>query len=1274
MRMLKRTGLFLGICMLITAALYLSSDNTAQASDVPRPDEYFFMFGGQPKKDDKDYIMQKEEVIINISAGTWDPTTEVQWVSSEPDVVALEAIDSYGSHFVKMIRKGPGYSAITATVKHGTNSYPLSCSVMVDLEFDYQKTGTTMIDANEVRVLVINDLNDLENQIYLKYVDYKPDGQPETVTGGAITAGVIWESDNESVATVNQTGNVIPVGSGSAMITVTTKTMSSDDLSRFKSIQVVVAPKFSLTFDDLNNNHIVANSGNDKNNFTAIGDVPTNFIIESNASYGTNLKWVIIDASTKEKVTSNKLTYSISENSGNVSFSRVKAGTYDIYAYANEAYNYNTKVPYAYMRIIVPIYLGDESIIMTVKDTYNIVDNSNIPNFGIFEYDYLKFNDHDLQEPAGPNIASVNPNSGVITARKNGKVSLRLIYKTSSELYDNDSVFVGEKIINITIIDAISLSASEAMLYTSGTLMLQAIVTDPTEPIIWTSDNPNIVSVEKGLVTALRPGVATITASQNIQGVIKRATCDITVQQSVSSITLDPAALHLAIGEYQTLHANITPNSLSGIKLNWKTSDEKVVRIIEANPLTLTVQGVAGGNAVISAINEDNIVVGYSHVTIRQPVTRIALSDTSVSINIDARSIQLRAVVYPENALNKEIVWTTSNQQIARVNENGLVSLVKPGEVTIIARSADNPAVMALCNITIEVPVATVAIDEKEVSMYVGQTKRLTYSVLPMNASSAAVAWTSTKPSVASVDAAGRVTARQVGSTVIMLKTIDGGHTAYANINVRQIAEGVKLNNTELELMTGQVHEMEYALVPANATDSELVWESSDTRVAVVDEAGVVTAKGSGIAFIIVRTEAGGMTYAKLTVKEPVSGILLNFSEKTIHVREQFELKASISPSEASNLGIEWKSSNDKVATVSDKGEVLGVGAGMAIITATTKDGGLTANCVLTVRERITSMKLSPEEYRLGIYKSFTISVLIENVNATDQKFKWVSSNSDVASVNKSGKVTGHKLGAATITAYAQDGSGAEAISEVEVVRLVSKLSLNRSSLSIYVGDSRELVATIEPKNASYKKAIWKSSDNSVVMVDEDGMITALKAGTATITAEAQDSSGKNAICFVTVNNRIPATSVILSDKKVVMVQGEQREVRPVLNPIGSTDGLTWSSDNEAVASVNESSGRIKASATGTAYITAMTDSGKTATIEVTVIGLNMTELELTQYDKYKLNVEGSSTRVTWDTSNPYVATVQNGLVIVRGIGKATITATVNGRKITCKVTVTKMP
>lgn len=1265
MRKTKRTGLFLTLCMLLTAAIYLLSGNITRASEVTRPDEYYFVFNGQQKKAGTEYEMKNQEVLLNITAGTWEPETKVQWVSSEPGVIQLEET-SYGSNFIKLVRKGPGYSTITAVVTQGTNSYSISCLVKIDLEFDYQKTGMTTATTTSERVLVMND-DSPPRQVYLKYLDYIPEGETEPVSGSAISfSTVTWESDNESVATVDEKGIVTAVGSGSAKITVTTNTMSSQNKSLSKSMRVVVSPTFTLTYDDTEGNRVEKISDKSDSNFTPAEGVPTRFVLESNATYANNLKWEIYDSSTGKilPVKNNKLQYTINENSGNVTFTGVKAGTYEIYAFANDKYTKYTNVPYAYMKIIVPIYLGNQDIVMNVGDTYSITDNSNIHSFSIFEASNV--------EPGGANIARVNPTTGVITARKSGTTTIRLEYKTPSKLYDNDSVFVDEMFIKVTVIDGISLSATEANLYTSGTLQLYAKLTDPASEVTWSSDAPNIAKVEDGLVTALRPGIAIITAQITTQGVVKKATCEITVLQSVTNITIDPATLNIAIGEYQTLHAMASPK-LSNVKLNWQSSNEKVVKIVEKNPLTVTIQGVAGGNAVISAINEDNIVVGYTHVTVRQPVTSIRLSDTKVTINLDAKSIQLRAFVYPENALNKEVKWTSSDTSIARVNNNGLVTFSRPGEVTIIATSVDNPDVMALCNITIEIPVETVALDDKEITMYVGQTKRLSYSVLPINASKNAVTWTSTNSGVASVDAQGRVTARKVGTAVIMVKTLDGGHTAYCTVNVRQIAEGVKFNQSELKLQTGQVHELEYTLIPNNATDVDLLWESSDTKVAVVDERGRVTAKGPGTAFVIVRTEAGGMSYIKVTVSQPVQGLLLNFSEKTIYVGERFELKASVSPSEASNLEVTWTSSNTRIATVSEKGEVIGVAPGTTIITCTTKEGKFTASCVLTVRNRLTSMSLNYEEYKLGINKSVVLSVVVDNEIVTDLDFRWVSSNEDVASVNKKGKVTAHKLGTAVITAYALDGSGQDASCEIEVVRPVTKVTLNKSFMSMLVGESKELKAKIEPKNATYKGAIWTSSDNSIAIVDEDGVVTGLKEGSVTITAQAQDNSGKKATSYITVYNRVPATSVVVSDKKIVMIQGEQRTVKPVLNPVNSTDGLTWSTDNSAVASVNEKTGVIKARSTGTAYITVMTDSGKTATIEVSVIGLNVTNLELEQYSRYTLKVEGATSRVTWDVANPKIAEVKNGVVISKARGTTTITATVNGRKLTCKLTVVKI-
>jgi len=135
-----------------------------------------------------------------------------------------------------------------------------------------------------------------------------------------------------------------------------------------------------------------------------------------------------------------------------------------------------------------------------------------------------------------------------------------------------------------------------------------------------------------------------------------------------------------------------------------------------------------------------------------------------------------------------------------------------------------------------------------------------------------------------------------------------------------------------------------------------------------------------------------------------------------------------------------------------------------------------------------------------------------------------------------------------------------------------------------------------------------------------------------------------------------------------------------VLTPNNSTDKVSWSSDNNSVATVvvasDNKSGKITAKNTGTAYLTAMAESGKAATVEVTVIGLSDTELTLEQYSTYTyLRVEGvDASAVKWSVDNTYVAEISsNGKIVTKGVGTATITATVNGRKLQCKLTVTKI-
>ena len=309
----------------------------------------------------------------------------------------------------------------------------------------------------------------------------------------------------------------------------------------------------------------------------------------------------------------------------------------------------------------------------------------------------------------------------------------------------------------------------------------------------------------------------------------------------------------------------------------------------------------------------------------------------------------------------------------------------------------------------------------------------------------------------------------------------------------------------------------------------------------------------------------------------------------------------------------------------------------------------------------------------MGIDKTVILEAIVSTQTASNKKVSWKSSNTKVATVNSKGKVTGIAYGFATITAIAQDGSEVEASCEIEVVRPVTRVSLDKAFLNMLVGESKELKAALEPRNATYREVSWTSSDDTIALVDDDGMITAIAPGTVTITAQAQDSSGKKAVCFVTVSNRVPATGITLANKSLVMISGEVKVAEVAKIPVNSTDSLSWSSDNTAVASVDRKTGKITAKAVGTANITAMTDSGKTAVIEVKVIGLNVTKLELEQYTAYTLSVEGAAGRITWDVTNPGVAEVRNGRIISKAIGSTIITAQVNGRVLECKLKVVKI-
>lgn len=233
---------------------------------------------------------------------------------------------------------------------------------------------------------------------------------------------------------------------------------------------------------------------------------------------------------------------------------------------------------------------------------------------------------------------------------------------------------------------------------------------------------------------------------------------------------------------------------------------------------------------------------------------------------------------------------------------------------------------------------------------------------------------------------------------------------------------------------------------------------------------------------------------------------------------------------------IQWKSSDIKIATVSDAGLVKAVAPGKVTITATS--GKASATCEVTVSP-VTAQKIILSKDKVSINESDTVKIIatVQPENTTDKTITWSSSNEKIATVSKDGIIKAIKVGTATITAACGE---VKATCEVTVLPITAeKIVLDLTEVSLNQSDTIKITATITPENTTDKTITWSSSDEKIATVSTDGIITAVGVGKATITASCGDIA---ATCEVTVLE--PNIGTDFADNKLtIMVEGSGKPV-----------------------------------------------------------------------------------------------------------------------------------
>ena len=418
-----------------------------------------------------------------------------------------------------------------------------------------------------------------------------------------------------------------------------------------------------------------------------------------------------------------------------------------------------------------------------------------------------------------------------------------------------------------------------------------------------------------------------------------------------------------------------------------------------------------------------------------------------------------------------------------------------------------------------------------------------------------------------------------------------------------------------------------------------------------------------------------------------VQSVSLSQSKLTMYAGDSHTLAATVLPSNATDKSLKWSSSNSSVATVDANGLVKAVGYGKATITvACASNSALKATCEVNVYARCTGVQISATTQQLYVGDSFMLTANTLPLSTTDGKIEWSVSDENVVKRSADGTVTAVGAGTAEVIAKSVDGGHiAKCTVTVKVYVLPESVTLNKQSLTMYSGDTFNLVATVLPDDVIDNSIEWSSSDNNVVTVNSDGFVKAVGYGKAIVTATCVVKNTVKADCEVTVYEH--CTGVELSATNAELLVGKSFKLTANTLPLAQSDGLIeWSVSDETIISRN-ADGVVVALAEGMAEVIAKSvDGGHIAKCKVTVKTIPvaekiiLSENSLTMYagDKYTVTAEvlpedAENKALTWHSSSEAVATVADGNITAVGYGKANVIAhitTNNAVADTCSVIV----
>ena len=695
---------------------------------------------------------------------------------------------------------------------------------------------------------------------------------------------------------------------------------------------------------------------------------------------------------------------------------------------------------------------------------------------------------------------------------------------------------------------------------------------------------------------------------------------------------------------------------------------------------------------------------------------QLRLNTTNITLSEKAQHL---LVATYNGTYDEPVKWTSSDSSYVTVDDNGLITAVKntKGDVTITASltNSGGKTITATCLVVVEPALTSFSLEPNvsEMSMFVGDSVTIK-AVIKQAITNAPLSWScSTANSkiftvVPAADGKSAIiTATGTGyADLVVENTVYKSDRKTIRITVHSAIESISLKNTEMSVEHYKegynMGKNDVTYTPANATDKDLIWTSSNTSVATVDQDGYISFVNAGTTLITVRpvnNPNGIMSSCLLTVIGSAKKVVLSEKEFTFNVGDTHSVTVDFEPiNTVAQLTWTLTGETKDCVTILPYDEerriasFKGKSPGVSYVNITSPQTG-TDTIKITVKQPSTGLTLNPRAMTIKSGEKQKIDVKLTPADSTDS-IVWKSYDSSVATVDANGVVTGVKSGSTFIEARAFNGTiaGTMDVIQVTVQDGVTSVSQDAVRKTVHVGKRITLVPIFNPSTAYNKKMTWSVADSGIASIKPFGesnvKVSGVKPGTTMVTGVSEDCGlAVSYLIDVLPQETKSNTKVTVRPATKYLQLGKSFYITASVTGT-SNKKVTWTSSKKKVATVS-TDGKVKGKKVGTAYIKAKAQdgSGAYARCKVCVVR-KATKIKLNRYTgkvlvgntlKLKASVQPKKATirsVLWSSSNKAVATVSSSgriLGVAEGIVKIRAKAKDgSGKSATCIVRVSE--